>query len=73
MKTAVKSVANLDQFRGVLRLLASELESTTEKFCKDNNLSCQIWKQVSDFDKGYDKTVDVDFFVTVNIPHEGSN
>ena len=70
MKTAVKSVANLDQFRGVLRLLASELESTAKKFCKDNNLICQTRGQVNHFDKGYDETVDVDFFVTVDIPYE---
>ena len=71
MRTAARSDTNLDQFKSTLQLLALELESMTEKFCKDNNLSCRICKQVNDYDKKYDETVDVDFFVTVDIPYEG--
>lgn len=70
MKRIVRAASGSDSFVDVLKGLVSELEATANKFCKDNDLSWDTWGQVNHFDKGYDKTVDVDFFVTVDIPYE---
>lgn len=70
MKRVVKTDSELVQLDDLLERLVSELEEAANKFCEDNDLNCDTWGQVNDFDTTYDKTVDVNFSVTVDIPDE---
>lgn len=68
MKRVVRGSDGYGNFKYTLQQLALELESVANKFCEDNNLNCEAWVQVNDFDTDYDETVDVNFSVTVDIP-----
>ena len=70
MKRVIIAADNYDRFKSKLQQLASELESVANKFCEDNNLNCETWVQVNDFDTDYDETVDVNLSVTVDISDE---
>lgn len=69
MKRVIQST-KYESLSDVLNRLVHELASCAENFCMDNNLSCETWGQVNDFDTNYDETVDVNFSVTVDIPDE---
>ena len=70
MKRVVRESDSYESFKYMLQQLALELESVANKFCEDNNLNCETWVQVNDFDTDYDETVDVNLSVTVDIPDE---
>lgn len=67
MKRVVKADSNLVSLDNLLEKLVLELENKAQEFCNEHGLSADTWGQVNDFDTNYDKTVDVDFSVTVNL------